>query len=220
MRDLCACFLCSGLGAEVLAADPAGDAAHAVFNIDPAAAALGNEEVAVSAALGSAAPLLREEIRSRMQRLKRSIFPAPESCLRRNYKESDAALIRSIPFILSYEPPRKAEYEPDFAAAEESESLGYRPHPVDTRGISLPEGLEELSEKLAANVHELWAAERIAEGWVYGDEKDQGKKISPCLLPYSQLPESEKDYDRRSAIETLKLIIKLGYRMDKQQNPP
>ena len=87
----------------------------------------------------------------------------------------------------------------------------YEPRPVDTDDVRLPESLLALTERIAENVHEVWAKSRIEEGWVCGEVKDSVKKTTPLLVPYSQLPESEKDYDRHTAMETLKLILKLGY---------
>lgn len=91
----------------------------------------------------------------------------------------------------------------------------YTPEPMDTSHIVLPEELVELTEKIAENVHEIWAAGRIAEGWTYGEKQDSEKKTTPCMKPYDELPESEKDYDRNTAIGTLKLIVALGYKIEK-----
>ena len=87
----------------------------------------------------------------------------------------------------------------------------YDPIPVDTSDVTLPAELLALTERIAENVHEIWAAGRLAEGWTYGKEKDLTKKTTPWLVPYGELPESEKEYDRNTAMETLKLIVKLGY---------
>ena len=87
----------------------------------------------------------------------------------------------------------------------------YRPNPIDTGGIELPEGLEQLTELIAENVHDIWAAGRIAEGWTYGETKDSVRKTTPLLIPYESLSESEKAYDRNTALETIRLILKLGY---------
>lgn len=92
----------------------------------------------------------------------------------------------------------------------------YNPKPVDTSDISLPEELLALTERIAENVHDVWAAGRIAEGWTYGEKKDAEKKTTPLLIPYDELPEKEKDYDRNTAFETLKLIVKLGYNISKR----
>lgn len=91
----------------------------------------------------------------------------------------------------------------------------YQPKPIDTGSVVLPEDLLQLTERIAENVHENWAAGRIAEGWVYGKRKDDVRKTTPCLVPYDQLSEQEKEYDRRTALETLKLITALGYRIEK-----
>lgn len=92
----------------------------------------------------------------------------------------------------------------------------YQPKPVDTSHIVVPEDIRELTEKIAENVHDNWAASRIAEGWVYGEKRDDGLKTTPCLVPYQQLSETEKNYDRQTALETLKLILALGYSIEKQ----
>lgn len=91
----------------------------------------------------------------------------------------------------------------------------YTPKPIDTSDVILPDELLALTEKIASNVHDVWAVGRISEGWVYGTEKDQSKKINPALVPYSELPESEKDYDRNTVLETIKLIVKMGYTISK-----
>lgn len=92
----------------------------------------------------------------------------------------------------------------------------YTPNPLDTSQIKIPEELCELSEKIAENVHEVWAQRRMAEGWSYSDVRDDAKKQTPCMVPYSQLPESEKAYDRNTALETLKTVISLGYEIRKK----
>lgn len=91
----------------------------------------------------------------------------------------------------------------------------YTPQPADTSGITLASELTELIEAMATNVHEVWAASRIAEGWRYGDTRNDALKQHPCLVPYDELPENEKEYDRKTAVETLKLIQKLGFTISK-----
>lgn len=92
----------------------------------------------------------------------------------------------------------------------------YIPNPIDTSNIKLPQELMELTEKIAQNVHENWSAGRIADGWIYGKMRDDKKKTTPCLVPYSELTESEKQFDRITALETIKLIIALGYTIEKK----
>ncbi len=87
----------------------------------------------------------------------------------------------------------------------------YTPTPVDTSDVILSEDLLALTERIAENVHDVWALGRMTEGWVYGESKDNTLKTNPSLVPYDQLPESEKDYDRNTALETIRLILKLGY---------
>lgn len=91
----------------------------------------------------------------------------------------------------------------------------YEPKPIDTSAVVLPGELTLLTEKIAENVHENWSAGRIADGWVYGPARSDEKKTHPCLIPYDQLSEGEKEYDRNTAMETLKLIVALGYKIEK-----
>jgi hypothetical protein len=91
----------------------------------------------------------------------------------------------------------------------------YTPRPADTKGVELSGELIELTEKMAKNVHDVWAEGRIAEGWTWGPNRDDAKKENPCLVPYEELPDNEKEYDRNTAIETLKLILSLGYRIER-----
>lgn len=92
----------------------------------------------------------------------------------------------------------------------------YKPEPLNLEKIKLPAALEPLMEEIAKNVHENWAQLRISEGWTYGEKRDSDKKTTPCLVPYEQLPESEKVYDRRTAEQTLKAIVALGYKITKE----
>lgn len=92
----------------------------------------------------------------------------------------------------------------------------YTPHPLDTSDVKLPQELEVLVEQMAKNVHEIWAQERINQGWTYGNKRDDAKKHHPCLIPYEDLLEEEKVYDRNTSVETLKLILKLGFEIVKR----
>lgn len=91
----------------------------------------------------------------------------------------------------------------------------YTPNPLDTSQVRLPEDLEQLVEKMARNVHEVWAAGRLADGWTWGPLRDDTLKHHPCLISYDELTETEREYDRHTAVETLKLILSLGYRIEK-----
>lgn len=94
----------------------------------------------------------------------------------------------------------------------------YTPKPIDTSSVTLSPEILALGEELAKNVHEVWSAGRIADGWTYGPVRNDERREHPCLLPYEELPESEKEYDRSTALETLRLIVKLGYRIGKEEN--
>ena len=91
----------------------------------------------------------------------------------------------------------------------------YVPQPMDTSDVQLPEELNVLIEQMSRNVHEVWAQSRLDQGWTYGDERSDALKTHPCLVPYDELPEVEKAYDRDTALETLRLITKLGFKISK-----
>lgn len=92
----------------------------------------------------------------------------------------------------------------------------YIPHPADTQSVELPKEMLPLIEEMAKNVHEVWSQNRMKDGWTYGPERDDVNKKHPGLVPYEELSESEKDYDRATSQETLKLILKLGFEISKK----
>ncbi|XDC62019.1 hypothetical protein R6Z07M_013201 [Ovis aries] len=84
------------------------------------------------------------------------------------------------------------------------------PCPVDTVQIVLPPHLERIREKLAENIHELWALTRIEQGWTYGPVRDDNKRLHPCLVDFHSLPEPERNYNLQMSGETLKTLLALG----------
>lgn len=96
----------------------------------------------------------------------------------------------------------------------------YRPRPIDTSRIQLPTAVAPLVERLAENAHDQWAARRIKEGWTLGSKRDDAHKTTPNLVTYADLPESEKEYDRDAARETLKAVLALGFRIESGSTRP
>ena len=92
----------------------------------------------------------------------------------------------------------------------------YIPHPADVYGIEMPAELEALAEQISKNVHEVWSQNRMSEGWTYGPERNDQKRITPCLVPYEELSEEAKAYDRETAFNTLRYIISLGFDITKR----
>ena len=91
----------------------------------------------------------------------------------------------------------------------------YQPKPIQVDHITLSREILELVERLAENADEIWAHQRISEGWVFGTERCDRTRRHPCLLPYSQLPESEKNYDRNAVLETMRAVLALGFVVSK-----
>lgn len=88
---------------------------------------------------------------------------------------------------------------------------GYEPRPIDTSGVSLPDPLVALLEALARNAHDVWAIQRLQAGWRYGIARDDERLLHPCLVPYEELPDEEKEYDRAMVRATIRSILALGY---------
>lgn len=93
----------------------------------------------------------------------------------------------------------------------------YNPKPIDLTGVELDDSLNELREALAENAHEIWASNRLKEGWKYGPQRDDANRENPDLVPYTELSEKEKEYDRAMAMRTIKLVRKLGYEIVKRE---
>lgn len=104
----------------------------------------------------------------------------------------------------------------DSSSAGSSPRERYVPSPIPTYGIDLPEGVLDIIEFLAEHNHDVWAEQRINEGWRHGTCRNDAEKTHPCLVRYNDLPEEEKDYDRNTAISVLKVVIKLGYCIEKR----
>lgn len=91
----------------------------------------------------------------------------------------------------------------------------YIPSPINTEAVSLNPEIRELIELLAKNTHDIWALQRQQDSWVYGPRRDDSKKTHPCLVPYEDLPESEKVYDRLAAEQLIKALLAMGYRIER-----
>lgn len=94
----------------------------------------------------------------------------------------------------------------------------YKPISINTIEIKLDDNLIELTEILAKNAHDIWALKRMDEGWKYGEKRCDIEKTNPCLVHYEDLPETEKEYDRNTAMGTIKAMIALGYSIEKFKN--
>lgn len=96
-------------------------------------------------------------------------------------------------------------------------SNNYTPHPADLSEVELPLELLELAEAISKNVHEVWAAGRMREGWTYGPVRDDAQRQTPCLVPFEELSDEEKAYDWNTAANTLKYIVASGFEIRKKQ---
>lgn len=94
----------------------------------------------------------------------------------------------------------------------------YDPKPIDVSDVALHEDVTELREVIAENAHEIWALQRQNEGWTFGPERNDERKQTPNMVPYAELPDIEKEYDRIMAINTLKLLKKAGYDLIKVED--
>ena len=93
--------------------------------------------------------------------------------------------------------------------------MEYQPHPIDLAQVTLSPSLTNDLERIAQNIHEVWAQERKMRGWEYGRLYDEKKKTHPCLIAYGDLPELEKDMDRATVTQTIKMLLWMGYSIEK-----
>ena len=97
--------------------------------------------------------------------------------------------------------------------------MSYQPSPIDTTKVVLPPELLALTERLAEHTHDTWARQRLADGWTYGPSRDDAHKRHPGLVPYAELSETEKEYDRATTLQALKAVMALGYRIVRDDGP-
>uniref|UniRef100_A0A336KLC6 CSON012070 protein n=1 Tax=Culicoides sonorensis TaxID=179676 RepID=A0A336KLC6_CULSO len=91
------------------------------------------------------------------------------------------------------------------------DDTAFVPNPVDISAVALPALVDNIKDKLAENIHEMWALNKIEAGWSWGERRDDMQRIHPCLTSFEKLPAAEKRYDCQLAVQTLKTIIALGY---------
>lgn len=94
--------------------------------------------------------------------------------------------------------------------------MKYKPNPIDLSNIKLDDDLSEDVEAIAKNIHETWALQRQRNGWNYGSQHDNKIKTHPDMVEYDELSEQEKDVDRATVIQTIKMLLWLGYKIEKQ----
>lgn len=107
-------------------------------------------------------------------------------------------------------------YSKHYLVCASSDKLEYHPHPIDVSDVDLDDELMELTEAIAENAHEVWGWNRYNEGWRYGEKRDDDLKLHPDMIPYSELPEGEKQYDRALAMNTIRLVRKLGFNIERK----
>ena len=125
------------------------------------------------------------------------------------FNPDSASQLQSVPmdrFIDAWD-----DSENWLVAAAVPGEMEYDPAPLDLSGIELEPELDDLREAIAENAHEVWAFNRKMQGWSYGPRRSDELKQTPDMVPYCLLPDSEKEYDRQMAINTIKLLKKLGY---------
>ena len=136
-----------------------------------------------------------------------SIFTSKEEIILFNpYTEEDLTAYSIAAFVKAWE--QSNNY---LVVINTTDKFVYEPYPISLDDVELSDDLTELREAIAENAHEIWAKARTDQGWTYGPERNDQKKETPDMVPYCNLPESEKLYDREMAMQTLKLVKKLGY---------
>lgn len=134
-------------------------------------------------------------------------------------RQIDDSIPRALESIclkaISRDPARRYTTALDLAR-DLDEYFGYEPQPIDVSAVEVPASLGPLIEKLAEHTHDIWAQQRYKDGWKLGDVRNDGQKTHPCLVAYDQLPESEKEYDRATVLGTIRAMLALGYKIERE----
>ncbi len=96
-------------------------------------------------------------------------------------------------------------------------TMEYDPQPVDLTEIELSESIKDDLERIARNIHEVWAWQRKLRGWEYGEVYNEKERKHPCMTDYDDLPELERDMDRATVAQTIKMLLWLGYVIEKRR---
>ena len=146
-------------------------------------------------------------------------FMRPYDMLKDDEKATDyTTALHSLKLLykLGFELKRETDNGYQFESNHIDGDGNYIARPVDLTDVELPEEVLALTEYIAENAHEEWSRQRFAEGWVYGAKSDKDNLVSPDLIPYCELLDKEKQYDRKMAMDTLRLLYKMGYVIEKR----
>ncbi|XP_054103986.1 ryanodine receptor 2 isoform X22 [Callithrix jacchus] len=91
---------------------------------------------------------------------------------------------------------------------------GYKPAPMDLSFIKLTPSQEAMVDKLAENAHNVWARDRIRQGWTYGIQQDVKNRRNPRLVPYTLLDDRTKKSNKDSLREAVRTLLGYGYNLE------
>ncbi|KAM7397959.1 hypothetical protein PAMA_006028 [Pampus argenteus] len=94
------------------------------------------------------------------------------------------------------------------------QSSGYKPAPLDLNHVKLTPNQNTLVERLAENGHNVWARDRVRQGWTYSIVQDIMNKRNPRLVPYNLLDEKTKKTNRDTVCAAVRTLIGYGYNIE------
>jgi class 3 adenylate cyclase/tetratricopeptide (TPR) repeat protein len=97
--------------------------------------------------------------------------------------------------------------------------MPYEPKSLDLTRVQIPADLNNLVEQLSEITHDNWLKQRLADGWRHGQSRNDLLKEHPCIVAYDELPESEKEYDRKISLGVIQAMLALGYRVESPASP-
>ena len=153
--------------------------------------------------------------------LKLTPFMLPYLAMTDEDKETDRlTVVNTLKLLIKmgYKIVKRHDVNFVFNSNQRNDDGEYIASPIDLESVNLPENIIVLREYIAENVHEDWSLQRFKEGWVYGDKTDEDKKVNKDLVPYCELLESEKQYDRDMAYDTLRMLYKMDYVIEKNKD--
>ena len=98
-----------------------------------------------------------------------------------------------------------ARHQFDF---EKIHSIGYTVYKVTNRNATPITFTKDEVEIMAEMEHARWNTERLRNGWQWGERRYIIKKTSPYLVPWSQLPDKVKEWDRHTVRNIPELLAR------------
>jgi hypothetical protein len=98
-------------------------------------------------------------------------------------------------------------------------TAGYRISPLQDWDADMRTFTESEIKKMARLEHELWRQAKEADGWIYGEQRDENKRTHPDLIIWNDLPEGEREKNLAVVRQMPALLARIGFQIDHVADP-